>query len=304
MKIGVFTVPFHDMSLEATLDYLVGKGIAAVELSTSLGLGNGHCNTAALLKDEGALVRLKEAVVSRGMFISALSCYGNILDPRDSIREQCRTTQRHTILLAEKLGVARINNFSGTPGPAPDVRYPVWLTRGKEWQWQWEEQIIPFWEEEVRFAAAHGVDKICLELHAGASVYSPRLLLYLRERVGETIGVNLDPSHFFWQGIDPLEAVRVLGKAIYHVHIKDTQIFPRNVALNGLLDRSSQDMAEQPWLFRTIGYGHGHSFWKAFVTALRLVGYDYVLSIEHEDPLMSREEAIGKSVSFLQEVLY
>ncbi len=98
----------------------------------------------------------------------------------------------------------------------------------------------------------------------------------------------LDPSHLFWQQIDPVQAIRVLDKAIFYVHAKDTQIYKANLPLTGVLDtKPYSDEPHRGWVFRTCGYGHGAEWWKEFISTLRMFGYDYVLSIEHEDSLLS-----------------
>ena len=138
----------------------------------------------------------------------------------------------------------------------------------------------------------------------GFCVYNPETLLRLRKAVGPLIGANFDPSHLFWQGIDPVAAIRRLGEAIYFVHAKDTRLDPLNSPVNGVLDtkRFTREQ-ERSWLFRTVGYGHDALVWKDIVSNLRLVGYDDVLSIEHEDSLMSPREGLEKAIAFLKGVL-
>ena len=150
------------------------------------------------------------------------------------------------------------------------------------------------------------MDKIALELHPGFCVYNTKTLLRLREAVGPEIGASLDPSHLIWQGMDICTVIRELGKngAIFHFHAKDTRIDPINCNRNGVLDTDHYGKElDRFWIFRTVGYGHGAEFWKAVVSELRLVGYDYAIGIEHEDSLMSRKEGLLKAVIFLKEVL-
>ena len=154
------------------------------------------------------------------------------------------------------------------------------------------------------FAAAHGVEKIALEMHPGFCVYNPETLLRLRKAVGPLIGANFDPSHLFWQGIDPVAAIRRLGDAIYFVHAKDTRLDPLNGPVNGMLDTKRFTCEqERSWLFRTVGYGHDALVWKDIVSNLRVAGYDDVLSIEHEDSLMSPREGLEKAIAFLRGIL-
>src|SRR5499425_2424207 len=166
-----------------------------------------------------------------------------------------------------------------------------------------ERVVAPYWVQHAQFAADHGV-KIAIEMHPGFVVYNPDTLLRLREMTGPGVGCNYDPSHMFWQGIDPIAAIRVLRDAIFHVHAKDTQIYSANLPRTGVLDtKPYTDERNRSWIFRTCGYGHGAEWWKEFVSTLRMYGYDYVLSIEHEDSLMSAEEGLKKSSAFLKEVV-
>ena len=310
MKLGVFAVLFGEKSLEEMLDYIQKSGLEAVELGTGNYPGNKHCNPAELLKDENKVKRLKEAVEKRGLEISALSYHGNPLHPDKTIATAHREVQHQTILLAEKLGVPRIITFSGCPGDCENSKYPNWVTcpwpedYAEILKWQWEEKVIPFWKREAAFAREHNVNQIALEMHPGFVVYNPETLLKLRKAAGEEIGANLDPSHLFWQGINPIVAAKKLGKAIFYVHAKDTKIDSANTSVNGVLDtKPYTNEINRSWIFRTVGYGHASSFWKDFVSTLRLVGYDDVLSIEHEDSLMFTNEGFQKAVKFLKEII-
>jgi len=309
MKLGVFTVLFQDQSLEKALDIIAELGLEAVEISTGNFAGNTHCNPSVLLEDEKKFKDFKKLIERHNLFISALSCHGNPLHPDEFFVREHRKTIRETILLAERLGVECVNSFAGCPGASDSDKYPNWVTC--PWppyysaiiKWQWEKKIIPYWRKIAKFAREHKV-KICLEMHPGDVVYCPEKLLKLREAVGEEIGCNFDPSHLFWQGIDPIAAVRKLGDAIYHVHAKDTRIDPINSSVNGVLDtKPYSDKINRSWIFRTVGYGHGYDFWKNLISTLRLVGYDYVLSIEHEDSLMSAREGLEKAVKFLKDII-
>ena len=146
--------------------------------------------------------------------------------------------------------------------------------------------------------------KIALEAHPGFIVYNPETMLRLRDATSEVLGANFDPSHFFWQGIDPVKAVRKLAGAIHHVHAKDTGLYKVNADYDGYLDtKPYSDEANRAWIFRTVGYGHGADFWADFVSTLRMVGYDGTLSMEHEDSLMSPNEGLRKGVEFLQSLV-
>jgi len=209
----------------------------------------------------------------------------------------------------EANGVPVMVDFSGCPGDSPNSTAPNWVTCPwppdfrKVLDWQWNEVVAPYWTEHARFAADHGV-KIAVEMHPGFVAYSPETMLRLRSISGANVGCNYDPSHLFWQGIDPIAAVRVLGEAIFHVHAKDTQLYPTNMVRSGVLDtKPYTDERDRAWIFRTCGYGHGIEFWSELVSTLRMFGYDYAISIEHEDSLLSPGEGLTKAASFLNNIV-
>ncbi len=309
MKVGVFAVLFGDMPFEKMLDHVAEMGCEAVEIGTGGYPGKAHCDPAALLKEEAAQRRFLRAIERRGLVISALSCHGNPLHPQRSAANRFHNDWRKTVRLAEALGVERVVTFSGCPGDSDGATYPNWVTCpwptdfSEVVKWQWEEKLIPYWQKEAAYAAKHGIGKICFEMHPGFCVYNPETLLKLREACGEAIGANFDPSHLFWQGIDPTAAIRELGAAIYHVHAKDAKVDRINTARNGVLDTKPYTKEiERSWIFRSVGWGHGFEVWKEIVSELRLAGYDWVLSIEHEDSLMSTNEGLSKAIGFLKEV--
>lgn len=308
MRLGIFTALFHDLNLDQVIQHLKKIGISTVELGTGNYPGDPHAKL-SFLDDDKARWDFQQKLKDNGISISALSCHGNPLHPVKEVREKYQQTTRKTILLAEKLGLNTVIDFSGCPGDSDNAKYPNWVTC--PWppeyiemlDWQWEKKAIPYWKEISKFARDHGV-RIAIEMHPGFIVYSPETMLKLRNAAGDNIGCNFDPSHLFWQGIDPLAAVRQLGPAIYHVHAKDTMLWQGNINSSGVLDtKPYKDEINRAWIFRTVGYGHGGEFWNNFVSTLRMAGYDYVLSIEHEDSLMSIEEGLTKAASFLDQVL-
>ncbi|MDD6236561.1 MAG: sugar phosphate isomerase/epimerase [Clostridiales bacterium] len=310
MKLGVFSPALADKSLDDALTYLEEQGAQMIELGTGGYPGTAHCDAAQLIRDDAKLAEFKATMARHNIQISALSCHGNPIHPNKEIAKQFDDTIRDTILLAEKLGITQINTFSGCPGDSEDAKYPNWVTcpwpddYSKILEWQWNEVLIPYWKKTVAFAKEHGVTKIGLELHPGFCVYNSYTLLKLRNAVGEEIGANLDPSHLIWQGMDPVAVIRELGPAIFHFHAKDTKIDQINTAVNGVLDTQHySDEIHRSWIFRSVGYGMDAAKWKEIISTLRLVGYDYAISIEHEDSLMTPYEGLGKAISFLKEIL-
>jgi sugar phosphate isomerase/epimerase len=311
MKLGVFTVLFSEKTLEEMLDHVAAKGIEAIELGTGGYPGDAHCKLDELLDNEQKQKEFLDKIHSRGLFVSALSCHSNPLHPQKHIAEAADTIITKTIQLASSLKIPVVNTFSGCPGDHEHAKYPNWPVSPwpTEYQeilkWQWEEKVIPYWKEKAAFAEKLNV-KIGLELHGGFSVHTPATLLRLREACGPAIGANLDPSHMWWQGIDPIEAIKILGSenAIHHFHAKDTIIDQSNTNRNGLTDMTPySDMKNRAWYFRSVGFGHESKVWADIISTLRLYGYDYVVSIEHEDGLMSIEEGFTKAVETLKPVM-
>jgi len=308
MKVGVFTALLANFSLDKVLDKLKSLNIFTVELGTGNYPGDPHCKL-SMLNDRQALKEFKQKLEINGFTISALSCHGNPLHPNPAIAKAYQETSKRTVRLAEKLGVPVVIDFSGCPGDSDKAKYPNWVTC--PWPpeyldvlaWQWERKVIPYWTRHAQFAKDHGV-KIAIEMHPGFVVYSPETLLKLRHAVGNTVGCNYDPSHMFWQGIDPIKAIRVLGDSVFHVHAKDTQIYDSNLPKTGVLDtKKYTDERNRSWIFRSVGYGHAYGWWKEFISTLRMYGYDYVLSIEHEDSLMSPDEGLTKGAAFLNAIV-
>ncbi len=310
MKLGVFTCLLGNLPLDEALAYFKSRGIEMVEIGCGGYPGNSHADPDILLNDEAKLEEFKATVAKYGLEISALSCHGNPVHPNKEIAAEFDRTIRNTILLAEKLGLHQINTFSGCPGDHEGAKYPNWVVCpwpndfSEILEWQWNEVLIPYWKDLVAFAKEHGVNKIALELHPGFCVYNCESLLRLREAVGPEIGANFDPSHLIWQGMDPIACIRKLGDAIFHFHAKDTKIDKYNTAVNGVLDtKPYSDEINRSWIFRSVGYGNDYSYWKDIISNLRLVGYDYAISIEHEDSLMSQDEGLTKAASLLKDVL-
>ena len=310
MKLGVLTNLFGDLTLEEALTKFEALGIEAAEIGCGGYPGKAHCNPKTLLADEKALADFRASFDRHGIELACLSVHGNPVHPNTVIAKQFHDDFTDAVLLAEKLGIDTVVTFSGCPGGSPEDKTPNWATCA--WpddflavlDYQWNQVLIPYWKKTAAFAEAHGVTQIAFEMHPGFCVYNPETLLRIRKEVGPIIGANFDPSHLFWQGIDPVEAIRCLGKenAIHHFHAKDTWIDPANAKVNGVLDTKHYgDIANRSWTFRSVGYGHDQQVWREMISMLRITGYDHVLSIEHEDALMTSEEGFEKAVAFLQQ---
>ena len=310
MKLGIFTPIFRKLTFEQMLTRVRSFGnIQAIELGTGGWPGSDHVAVDNLLAIPRAAKEYRSRIQGAGLTISALSCHGNPLHPDSAIARRDDEIFRKTVALAEILEVPVVVTFSGCPGDSDMARHPNWVTC--PWppefldilDWQWEQKVFPYWREAAQFARDHGI-RVALEPHPGFVVYNPETALKLREEIGDSIGVNFDPSHLFWQGVDVPVAIRALSEAIFHVHVKDVALDRLNVARNGVIDTKGYDcIADRSWFFRTAGWGHDELEWKRIVTSLRLIRYDYVLSIEHEDAMMSIDEGIASAVTFLQRVM-
>jgi sugar phosphate isomerase/epimerase len=313
MRLGVFSVLYSQLPFEQALDKIREMGADAVEIGTGNYPGDAHCKPEELLADQAKARAFRRAVEERGMTISALSQHGNPVHPNPAFRERDRKVWDATVRLAEVLEVPVVIAFSGCPGDHAGAKYPNWVTC--PWpddflailEWQWNEVVIPYWQEAISFAKSHGITRVGFEMHPGFVVYNPETLLRLRSAVGPEIGANLDPSHLFWQGIDVVEAIKTLGRedAIFHFHAKDTYVDRRNVAVNGVLDTKHYgQILDRSWTFRTVGYGQGERTWRDIISALRTVNYDYVMSIEHEDLLLSIDEGLQKAIDLLRRLIF
>jgi len=312
IPIGVFDPVYDKLSIDEMLDKVTALGLEVMEIGTGGYPNNLHCPLDDLIADKSKARAWQKKFTDRGIRVATLSCHGNPIHPDANHAKKDADTFRKTVLLAEMLDVKVIVGFSGCPGGSPTDTQPNWITY--RWppeyaaalDWQWKEKIVPYWKEAAKYAREHGVHRLAFEMHPNFSVYNPRTLLKLREAVGEEIGANNDLSHLFWQGCDPVEVIHFLGKqgAIYHAHMKDTVFFPENRdkygVLNFAFETSELDSASET--FRAVGYGHSASLWKAVVKAYMDVGYEGILSIENEDPILPGEVGVERAAYVLKNV--
>ena len=310
MKLSVLANLYGTKTLEETLQILTGLGVHTVELGAGGYPGKAHCNPAELLADAKKYDAFMATLKKYDVTVCALAAHGNALHPDKAVAKQFDDDFRAAVLLAEKMGVDTVITFSGCPGDCETAKYPNWVTC--PWpddfteilKYQWDEVLIPYWKETAAFAEAHGIKQIAFEMHPGFCVYNPETMMKIRKAVGPILGANFDPSHLFWQGIDPVYAIRYLGDAIYYFHAKDTKIDEINTKTHGVLDTKHYgDEINRSWIFRSVGYGHDAAVWKDIMSNLRLVGYDGPISIEHEDSLMTPNEGLKKAIDMLKQTL-
>ena len=312
IPIGVFDPVYAKLSLDEMLDRVTALGLEAMEIGTGGYPGANHCPLDEIYNDSGKAKAWVKKFEDRGVRVATLSCHGNPVHPDAKHAAKDAETFRKTVQLAERIDVKVIVGFSGCPGGSPTDTQPNWVTY--RWpeeydqmlQWQWKEKVIPYWKEAAKFARDHGIHRLAFEMHPNFVVYNPRTLLRLREAVGEEIGANCDLSHLFWQGCDPVEVIRFLGKQgmIYHAHMKDTVLYPENVAKYGVLNFvfEKADLPHASAAFRAVGYGHSASTWKAVMQAYMDIDYQGILSIENEDPILSGEVGVERAAYVLKNV--
>ncbi len=307
MELCLFTDSAPSLSFEEVLDLAVRIGATTIEVAGGGQSSAPHLRLDELLESERARQAFRDALDRRGLRVAALNCSAWPLHP--VIGGDQREIIRKTIRLAELLGVTKIVTMSGTTGDGPGATTINWLWYpGPEdhvalLERQWEA-VIATWRELGAFALDHGLTRVCFELHPQNVVYNVPTFRRIHEAVGEPLAVNLDPSHFFWQGIDPIAAVRALGRSVGHAHLKDTQIDPAATALAGVLDdRPFAPGAERSWQFRAAGAVHDAGWWRSFVAALQEVGYDDVVSIENEDLTVDEVTGVARAAAFIRPIL-
>jgi sugar phosphate isomerase/epimerase len=308
MRIGMVTDSLGHLPLDDLLRTAAELGIEMLEFPCGHWSSAPHIKLDAMLESAPARSEFLAKLRDHGLALSALNCSGNPLHPGEPGKRHQAVTSK-TIRLAGMLGVDRVVLMSGCPGGPGDAN-ANWVTTAwppeaaRVLAWQWDEMLIPYWKGLVAEAGAAGVSKLCLELHGQQNVYNVATLFRLRDAVGPVVGANFDPSHLFWMGADPLAATRALAPAIYHVHAKDTRIDAGVASVNSLIDTTpTERMPDRSWNYVTLGYGHDLLWWREFCTSLRLVGYDDVLSIEHEDQMLPPLEGVRRSVELLRAVI-
>lgn len=310
MKLAVFSPALADKTLEEALQFLTSNGVYSIEMGCGGFPGTAHMNAKELINKPDEVKKIKQLFEKYHCEIAALSVHGNPVHPNKELAKQYNEEFEAACILANMLNVERIITFSGCPGDSKKSLAPNWVTcpwpddYSKVLKWQWDKVLVPYWKKAVKFAKSQNVKYICLEMHPGFCVYNPETLLKLRNLVDPMIGANFDPSHLIWQGIDMVTALKQLKGAVYHFHAKDIGLNKDNIAKNGVLDtKHYSDEFNRSWIFRTVGYGNDQKYWKDIFSTLNLIGYDHVISIEHEDSLMTPYEGLTKAIKFLQQTM-
>ncbi len=304
MKLSVFSTALQELDWPAMLRWLADHGVHHLELGCGGYPGTHHADAQVLSIQAPSRILLQADLAAHGITLSALSCHGNPLHPDPAIAGPHHADLLATLEAANALEVPVVVCFSGqggdhaagggagagapssTPSSAPNWPVVSWPHEyGALREWQWEHGLIPYWQKMAARAQRLGV-KLALEMHGGFAVHNPATLLRLRAACGPALGANLDPSHCWWQQIDPLIAADLLQGVLFHVHLKDTVFNAAALARHGVLDATPFSEPEhRAWHFALPGVGHGADFWRALVQQLAAQHYDGVLSIEHEAPI-------------------
>lgn len=310
--ISLVTEALIRRSLTDLMDWLVHDvpEITGLEIGTGAYAPTNHCNMPHLLSDASARQAFRQEIVARGLHIAALNVWGNPLHPDPTIGDVHDLALRDTIRLAAELGVDRIVGMAGCPAATEGEHSPHFAAGGwlpyleNVYERQWNARVQDYWARIGEFARSTYPELlICLELHPGTVAYNVETFERLAA-LSSSIAANIDPSHFFWMGMDANKVVRRLGARIGHAHGKDVVFQPEKLALNGLLDRRWPTAPEEmPWNFATVGRGHHAAWWRDLLRDLWDAGRVRTISIEHEDPFVAPELGIREAAQLLSNAL-
>ncbi|MET8249400.1 sugar phosphate isomerase/epimerase [Streptomyces sp. NPDC005202] len=314
MKLGVYTAILHDRPLREALEVIASLGLTGAEINAGGFLPAPHLPMEDLLSGALEPADYLKVFAETGVTLTGLNANGNPLDPDPVAGPRHATDLRNAIKVAGLLGVRRVVTMSGLPAGEPGGRTPAWNVY--PWhsayldslEYQWDQVAVPFWQEIEALAAEHGV-KVCIEMRPHNLVFNPATLKRLVKRTNARhIGAEMDPSHLFWQGIDPVAAIKDLGPLVFHAAAKDTRINER-CRINGVLDDRFTRVTDNPvglgglwtlnrwptessWDFVAVGRGHDEVFWRDFLDPLRDVDPDMAVNIEHEDTELGQLEGL------------
>ena len=279
MKLGLLTAAFPETPLVEVADWSAANGFSMLEVAcwprgegaTRRYSGVSHIDCANL--SDGEAKDLVADLADRGIEVSALGYYPNHLHPDPEHRAEVNGHLKHVIAAAAKMNVPMVNTFIGADQhKSPKENFAEFTT---------------VWPDLVRVAADHGV-KIAIEncpmifsddeWPGGQNLmYAPAMWREVFDYLeGDTLGLNLDPSHLVWQMIDYERVVREFAGRIYHVHAKDMEIDRNGLYEHGVMS------AGIGWQVPRLP-GLGEIRWDRFISALYKAGYNYAVIVEHED---------------------
>lgn len=289
MKLGLMSAALPQMTLEQLAKWAGANGFGMLELACwpvskaeRRYAGVTHIDVTTLTKSKASAIR--SLMRKHGLEISSLGYYPNPLHPDPDHRTAVIEHLKKVIIAASMLGVPVVGTFVG---------------RNKELTLEANfDAFAEVWPPIVAFAAEHEV-KIAIEncpmifsndeWPGGNNLaISPSAWRRMFEIIPSAyFGLNLDPSHLLWQMIDYERVVYDFRDRIFHVHAKDMEINREALYQRGVLSLG------MGWQIPRLP-GLGQVNWPRFISALYAVGYDYVLSIEHEDRAFERTEALVK----------
>ena len=314
MFLGINTHFIMKFDFEAGLQFAQDLGMKGMEVAAGGQFSKEYCDLDKLLADDGERQRWLDTFARYNLEVSSLSCHGSPLSPNEEIASTYRFQFRQACELMEKIGLERMTLVAGLPEAVEGETCPVWITQQTQepnlsfWmdtlQWQWDQRLIPYWKEQAKIAADHGVT-LCFEMQLADMLSNPVKLKRFHEEVGPVVACNFDISHMWAQGIDPITALRYLGELVQHVHLKDTYINDYVCRLQGMNNTtSSRQPEDRSWTFTQIGWGHDEATWREVITTLRFIGYDDILSLEMECEYMDVEEGLRKSAAFIKPIIF
>jgi sugar phosphate isomerase/epimerase len=309
MKMGLFSVLFNDKPLEEVAKYASDLGYEMFELAAWR--GSNHFDTDRAATDPQYAKGVKKLLADHGIEISGLSNHLSsqmVLPFGDSSLDEWAGTSdkdemvrfgtEHiikTAQVASEMEIGVVNGFFGSTVWEswyiwPPQRLDIYEKGWDLWQERWEPILDKFKEYGVKFAHEVHPTEIAY------NVYTAREAVKRMPR--DDWGFNFDPSHFIWQQIDPVVFVKEFGSRIYHAHAKDWELQKDIVHIDGVTGTGSWQRGDRAARYRVPGWGDVE--WRRVITALLEVGYDYVLSFEHEDPVMSEEDGCEQCISYLK----
>ncbi len=311
MRLGINTAFIMNFDFEEGLQFAADLGMRAAEVATcGLAFNNKYCRLDALISDEGELHRWQDTYAKYGIEVVSFCAHGAPLTPDREIADEYRRQFRLACQFAERIGIRKMTLIAGCPEGAEGDSCPVWITQQievpfyrKVLEWQWEKRLLPYWKEQGKIAADHGVT-LCFENQIGDMLHSPETIKRFHEEIGPVAACNFDISHIWAQGMDPIEALLYLGDLVQHVHIKDALIHEHNRRLKGYTDSTyPTNPKERTYTFTIPGWGHDEGVWREVIATLRLIGYDDILSMEMECEYINIKEGLQKAVAFLRPIV-
>ena len=310
MKIGIFSPTFSDLSLEEVCRKASELGYETVELP-GFRDGNNHLDVEDILKGNNA-AKFKSKIASYGMTISAISNHTEsllILGPYDKdtawihpgTKEEriAYGTERmiKNAQAASALEVPVVIGFIGCENFGRFFPFPY----SKGWA-EMEQEFVERWGKVLDKFAEYGV-KFAHEPHPNQLVYDIDTALRSVELMGgrKEWGFNFDPANLIYLGVQVENFIDLLRDRIYHVHAKDGEVVEHNVRRSGQIPTGDWQRLGRGFRFRIPGWGSVP--WKKVITELSLIGYDYVMSYEHEDVTMSREDGLRKTIAYLKPLM-